>query len=111
MKSVMQAMWALIVACGNAIVIIVVQVRGIERKATEFFVFAGIMGGATIVFALLASRYTYGNNDAVNGGWTSNKKIVSFRKPSSGTDNNGNAVFSSVRKTPKLGYSNANSVC
>ena len=69
------------------------------------------MGGATIVFALLASRYTYGNNDAVNGGWTSNKKIVSFRKPSSGTDNNGNAVFSSVRKTPKLGYSNANSVC
>jgi len=80
MKSVMQAMWALIVSCGNVLVILVIQIRGIERKvwttlwaesnqllkndyvviqATEFFVFAGIMGAATVVFAALASRYTY----------------------------------------------------
>ena len=37
MRSVMQGMWSLIVAVGNVIVIIVAEVKGIERQVSFSF--------------------------------------------------------------------------
>ena len=101
----MQAMWALIVSCGNVLVIIVIQIRSIERKvrpiltdqiainlvltndivvqATEFFVFAGIMGAATTIFAVLASHYVYADSVTDNINVENHENCTSSKKPPS----------------------------
>jgi solute carrier family 15 oligopeptide transporter 1 len=80
MRAIMQAMWALIVAFGNLIVIIIAEVQGIQRQAIEFFVFAGIMGVAAIVFTLLALGYKYVEETEAEELATSEKKN-SMEKP------------------------------
>ncbi|CAL8070263.1 unnamed protein product [Orchesella dallaii] len=61
MKSVLQAMWHLMNACGNLIVIIAAQNHGhnFHSQASEFFTFAGLMLLDSIVFAFMAWGYKY----------------------------------------------------
>ncbi|KAI9551403.1 hypothetical protein GHT06_021736 [Daphnia sinensis] len=59
MKSVMQAIWLLVVAFGNLIDIIVIQFQSDMSQANEFFLFAGIMGIAVIIFTAMSWNYKY----------------------------------------------------
>lgn len=59
MKSVLQAAWLLTVAVGNLIVVIIAEAKFFNRQSLEFFLFAGLMFVDMIIFAVLASRYTY----------------------------------------------------
>uniref|UniRef100_A0A0P6F328 Oligopeptide transporter 1 n=1 Tax=Daphnia magna TaxID=35525 RepID=A0A0P6F328_9CRUS len=59
MKSVMQAIWLLVVAFGNLIDIIVIQFQSDMSQADEFFLFAGIMGIAVIIFTAMSWNYKY----------------------------------------------------
>ncbi|ODN00565.1 Solute carrier family 15 member 2 [Orchesella cincta] len=61
MKSVLQAIWHLMNACGNVIVIIAAMFHGHSphSQGTEFFTFAGLMMADSIVFAFMAWRYKY----------------------------------------------------
>lgn len=59
MKSVMQAIWLLVVAFGNLIDIIVIQFQSDMSQADEFFLFAGIMGIAVIIFIAMSWNYKY----------------------------------------------------
>jgi len=59
MRSIMQAMWCLIVAFGNVIVIIVDSSGTGLKQSLEFFLFAGIMFAAAILFMFLAMMYQY----------------------------------------------------
>lgn len=57
MKSVLQACWLLTVAFGNAILMIVVEIKFFESQAYEFLLFAILMFVDMIVFIILARRY------------------------------------------------------
>ncbi|KAK4036170.1 hypothetical protein OUZ56_028236 [Daphnia magna] len=59
MKSVMQSIWLLVNAFGNSIDIIVIQFQSDMSQADEFFLFAGIMGIAVIVFTAMSWNYKY----------------------------------------------------
>ncbi|XP_045033705.1 solute carrier family 15 member 1 isoform X2 [Daphnia magna] len=59
MKSVMQSIWLLVNAFGNLIDIIVIQFQSDMSQADEFFLFAGIMGIAVIVFTAMSWNYKY----------------------------------------------------
>ncbi|XP_046631111.1 solute carrier family 15 member 2-like [Daphnia pulicaria] len=64
MKSVMTAIWLMVVAFGNLIDIIVIAVQSGATgegmsQASEFFMFAGIMGIAVILFTLMSWNYKY----------------------------------------------------
>ena len=48
MRSVMQGMWSLIVAVGNVIVIIVAEVKGIERQVSILFFMRNILYRSTV---------------------------------------------------------------
>lgn len=65
MKSVIQACWLLAVAFGNALFVIVVEVKMFKSQAFEFLVFAGLMFLNMIIFMILAYRYK-GHNDVVH---------------------------------------------
>ncbi|XP_046443386.1 solute carrier family 15 member 1-like [Daphnia pulex] len=64
MKSVMTAIWLMVVAFGNLIDIIVIAVQSGATgegmsQASEFFMFAGIMGIAVVLFTLMSWNYKY----------------------------------------------------
>jgi len=63
MKSVLASIWLLTVSFGNVIVLIVAEARGIEKQSNEFFLFAGLVFLAGIVFAWLAYRYKLVDED------------------------------------------------
>jgi len=57
MKSVISAVWLFTVALGNVIVLIIAEARIFEQQSNEFFLFAGLVLAAGVVFAGLAYRY------------------------------------------------------
>ncbi|NXN02066.1 S15A1 protein, partial [Sylvia borin] len=59
MKAVLQAGWLLSVAVGNIIVIIVAGVSTIKEQWVEYVLFAALLLVVCIIFAIMASFYTY----------------------------------------------------
>ncbi|NXO38143.1 S15A1 protein, partial [Locustella ochotensis] len=59
MKAVLQAGWLLTVAVGNIIVIIVAGVSTIKEQWAEYVLFAALLLVVCIIFAIMASFYTY----------------------------------------------------
>jgi len=59
MKSVLQSLWLLTVSIGNIIVLIVAESSLVPNQADEYFLFAGLIGGASLLFLFLAMRYEY----------------------------------------------------
>uniref|UniRef100_A0A8D2NZW5 Solute carrier family 15 member 1 n=1 Tax=Zosterops lateralis melanops TaxID=1220523 RepID=A0A8D2NZW5_ZOSLA len=59
MKAVLQAGWLLTVAVGNIIVIIVAGVSTIKKQWVEYVLFAALLLVVCIIFAIMASFYTY----------------------------------------------------
>ena len=57
MKSVISAVWLLTVSIGNVIVLIIAESRIFEDQSNEFFLFAGLVLAAGVVFGFLAYRY------------------------------------------------------
>lgn len=57
MKSVLQACWLLTVAMGNAILMILVEIKMFDSQAHEFFLFAILMVVDMCIFTVLAHRY------------------------------------------------------
>ncbi|KAI5737613.1 hypothetical protein M8J76_015062 [Diaphorina citri] len=63
MKSAVSACWLLTTAFGNLIVAIVAEAKIFENQAYEFLLFASLMVVDMGVFALLAMRYKYVEED------------------------------------------------
>ncbi|XP_068038579.1 solute carrier family 15 member 1 isoform X2 [Anomalospiza imberbis] len=59
MKSVLQAGWLLTVAVGNIIVLIVAGASAIQKQWAEYVLFAALLLVVCIIFAIMASFYTY----------------------------------------------------
>ncbi|XP_037999634.1 solute carrier family 15 member 1-like [Motacilla alba alba] len=59
MKSVLQAGWLLTVAVGNIIVLIVAGASAIQQQWAEYVLFAALLLVVCIIFAIMASFYTY----------------------------------------------------
>ncbi|XP_015474563.1 solute carrier family 15 member 1 [Parus major] len=59
MKSVLQAGWLLTVAVGNIIVLIVTGASTIKEQWAEYVLFAALLLVVCIIFAIMASFYTY----------------------------------------------------
>ncbi|XP_042222595.1 solute carrier family 15 member 1-like isoform X2 [Homarus americanus] len=59
MKSVLQAAWLLTVSFGNLIVVIIAEAKFFKSQAMEFFLFAILMFIDMILFAMIAYRYKY----------------------------------------------------
>ncbi|NXV06195.1 S15A1 protein, partial [Cettia cetti] len=59
MKAVLQAGWLLTVAVGNIIVIIVAGASTIKEQWAEYVLFAALLLVVCIIFAIMASFYTY----------------------------------------------------
>ncbi|CAG9558631.1 unnamed protein product [Danaus chrysippus] len=57
MKTITIATWYMSVAIGNLIVILVAQTKIFESRATEFFVYAGVLTGAMLIFLWMAQGY------------------------------------------------------
>lgn len=62
------------VAFGNLIVVIIAEGKFLENQVNEYFLFAGLLGCATIAFAVLTFFYKYhdppsvGNDDKKSDG-------------------------------------------
>merc|ERR1719244_2186859 len=65
MKSVLASVWLLMVSLGNIIVLIVAEAKGIEKQSDEFFLFAGLVFVAGIIFVILAYRYKPVDEDEI----------------------------------------------
>ncbi|NXQ27027.1 S15A1 protein, partial [Alaudala cheleensis] len=59
MKSVLQAGWLLTVAVGNIIVLIVAGASTIKKQWAEYVLFAALLLVVCVIFAIMASFYTY----------------------------------------------------
>jgi len=59
MKSVLQSFWLLTVSIGNIIVLIVAETSLIPNQADEYYLFAGLIAAAAILFLILAMNYEY----------------------------------------------------
>lgn len=59
MKSVLTSFWLLTVSAGNLITLTVAEAKMVANQAAEYFLFAGLMAVATIIFIILAVRYKY----------------------------------------------------
>ncbi|XP_046563588.1 solute carrier family 15 member 1-like isoform X2 [Haliotis rubra] len=59
LKSVVQAAWLLTTAVGDLVVVIVAEVQLLPSQTAEFFLFAALMGLATIIFAIMTVFYKY----------------------------------------------------
>ncbi|CAH0716480.1 unnamed protein product, partial [Brenthis ino] len=57
MKTITIAAWYMSVAIGNLIVILVAQTKTFESRATEFFVYAGVLTAAMLLFLRMAQGY------------------------------------------------------
>lgn len=56
MRSVVTSFWLLTVSLGNVIVIIIAQMKAIERRAHEFILFAILIFVAAAIFMVIAKR-------------------------------------------------------
>ncbi|NWU79706.1 S15A1 protein, partial [Onychorhynchus coronatus] len=59
MKSVLQAGWLLTVAVGNIIVLIVAGASKLSKQWAEYVLFAALLFAVCIIFAIMATFYTY----------------------------------------------------
>ncbi|XP_048237757.1 solute carrier family 15 member 1-like isoform X1 [Haliotis rufescens] len=59
LKSVVQAAWLLTTAVGDLVVVIVAEVQLLPSQTAEFFLFAALMGVATIIFSIMTLFYKY----------------------------------------------------
>jgi hypothetical protein len=59
MKSVLQSFWLFTVSIGNIIVLIVAETALIPSQRDEYYLFAGLIFAAGIIFIFLAMWYTY----------------------------------------------------
>lgn len=59
MKAVLQAFWQLTVTSGNMVVVLVAYLQLFQMQSSEFFLFAALMAVNTVIFAVLAGRYSY----------------------------------------------------
>ncbi|NXF76954.1 S15A1 protein, partial [Sclerurus mexicanus] len=59
MKSVLQAGWLLTVAVGNIIVLIVAGASKLSKQWAEYVLFASLLFAVCIIFAIMATFYTY----------------------------------------------------
>lgn len=57
MKGVIMACYLLTTALGNAIVVVIAEVRFFHDVAWEFIFFAGLMFATTIVFLIITRNY------------------------------------------------------
>jgi hypothetical protein len=65
MKSVLQAMWCLTVAFGNLIGVVSAEGKFFSNQAHEYYLFAGLLAIATIIFTILGYFYKY--NEETHG--------------------------------------------
>jgi len=99
MKSVLQSFWLLTVSIGNIIVLIVAELSLIPNQADEYYLFAGLIAFAALIFLWLAIRYEYVDESE-------------FRRDDSDSDDDVSSVTSSnmsekpMKKKEKKTYDN-----
>jgi len=99
MKSVLQSFWLLTVSIGNIIVLIVAELSLIPNQADEYYLFAGLIAFAALIFLWLAIRYEYVDESE-------------FRRDDSDSDDDVSSVTSSnmsekpMKKKEKKAYDN-----
>lgn len=74
MKSVLQAGWLLTVAVGNIIVIIVAGASQIDKQWAEYVLFAALLFVVCIIFAIMASFYTYVDPNEIEAQFSEEEK-------------------------------------
>ncbi|XP_035784867.1 peptide transporter family 1-like [Anopheles albimanus] len=65
MKSVIQAFWLLTVAIGNMLVVFIAEAKFVQSQSLEFFLFAVLMFLDMGLFMVLAVRYHYSQDGAI----------------------------------------------
>jgi len=99
MKAVLQSFWLLTVSIGNIIVLIVAELSLIPNQADEYYLFAGLIAFAALIFLWLAIRYEYVDESE-------------FRRDDSDSDDDVSSVTSSnisekpIDKKEKKAYDN-----
>merc|ERR1719427_442256 len=84
MKSVLQSFWLFTVSIGNIIVLIVAETALIPSQRDEYYLFAGLIFAAGIIFIFLAMWYTYVDEDEfADEGADGNGSDVTAPSPSS----------------------------
>ncbi|NXO06362.1 S15A1 protein, partial [Oriolus oriolus] len=74
MKSVLQAGWQLTVAFGNIIVLIVAGASKLNKQWAEYVLFAALLLVVCIIFAIMASSYTYVDPNEIEAQFSKEKK-------------------------------------
>ncbi|NXH38130.1 S15A1 protein, partial [Dicaeum eximium] len=74
MKSVLQAGWLLTVAVGNIIVLIVAGASAIQKQWAEYVLFAALLLVVGIIFAIMASFYTYVDPNEIEAQFSKEEK-------------------------------------
>ncbi|NXM78724.1 S15A1 protein, partial [Serilophus lunatus] len=74
MKSVLQAGWLLTVAFGNIIVLIVAGASQISKQWAEYVLFAALLLVVCIIFAIMASFYTYVDPNEIEAQFSEEEK-------------------------------------
>uniref|UniRef100_A0A8C3DJV7 Solute carrier family 15 member 1 n=1 Tax=Corvus moneduloides TaxID=1196302 RepID=A0A8C3DJV7_CORMO len=74
MKSVLQAGWLLTVAVGNIIVLIVAGASKLDKQWAEYVLFAALLLVVCIIFAIMASFYTYVDPNEIEAQFSEEKK-------------------------------------
>ncbi|NXB62992.1 S15A1 protein, partial [Struthidea cinerea] len=74
MKSVLQAGWLLTVAVGNIIVLIVAGASKLSKQWAEYVLFAALLLVVCIIFAIMASFYTYVDPNEIEAQFSEEKK-------------------------------------
>ncbi|NXF06907.1 S15A1 protein, partial [Smithornis capensis] len=74
MKSVLQAGWLLTVAVGNIIVLIVAGASQLSKQWAEYVLFAALLLVVCIIFAVMASFYTYVDPNEIEAQFEEEKK-------------------------------------
>jgi len=83
MKSVLQSFWLFTVSIGNIIVLIVAETALIPSQRDEYYLFAGLIFAAGIIFIFLAMWYTYVDEDEFADEGTKNDSDVTAPSSSS----------------------------
>ncbi|NXI00812.1 S15A1 protein, partial [Pachycephala philippinensis] len=74
MKSVLQAGWLLTVAVGNIIVLIVAGASKLDKQWAEYVLFASLLLVVCVIFAIMASFYTYVDPNEIEAQFSEEKK-------------------------------------
>ncbi|NXS32340.1 S15A1 protein, partial [Pomatostomus ruficeps] len=74
MKSVLQAGWLLTVAVGNIIVLIVAGAATLDKQWAEYVLFAALLLVVCIIFAIMASFYTYVDPNEIEAQFSGEEK-------------------------------------